>query len=158
VISPSQRPLPTQDNTTYKQKRQTSKHSAGFDPAIPATKRPQTYALDRASTGHVSLETVPILREWHKTFRCSDGSHDSPLCTYYLSWRQKSGVIDRKLNGLGKCVRTGYLSNKQADKLASVSLGTEQKHYCQTYRVITIEWAYHTPSSIKYWPDALFWK
>jgi hypothetical protein len=25
--------------------------SAGFEPAIPATKRPQTYALDRAATG-----------------------------------------------------------------------------------------------------------
>jgi hypothetical protein len=24
---------------------------AGFEPAIPATKRPQTYALDRAATG-----------------------------------------------------------------------------------------------------------
>jgi hypothetical protein len=25
--------------------------SAGFEPAIPAAKRPQTYALDRAATG-----------------------------------------------------------------------------------------------------------
>jgi hypothetical protein len=25
--------------------------SAGFEPATPATKRPQTYALDRAATG-----------------------------------------------------------------------------------------------------------
>jgi hypothetical protein len=25
--------------------------SAGFKPAIPATKRPQTYALDRTATG-----------------------------------------------------------------------------------------------------------
>jgi hypothetical protein len=24
---------------------------AGFEPAIPATKQPQTYALDRAATG-----------------------------------------------------------------------------------------------------------
>jgi hypothetical protein len=24
---------------------------AGFEPVIPATKRPQTYALDRAATG-----------------------------------------------------------------------------------------------------------
>jgi hypothetical protein len=51
VISPSQRPLPTQDNTTYKHKRQTSVPSAGLEPAIPATKRPQTYALDSAATG-----------------------------------------------------------------------------------------------------------
>jgi hypothetical protein len=30
--------------------------SAGFEPAIPATKRPQTYALDRAATG-LGIET-----------------------------------------------------------------------------------------------------
>jgi hypothetical protein len=48
---PSQRPLPAQDNTTYKHKRQTSMPLEGFEPAIPATKWPQTYALDRAATG-----------------------------------------------------------------------------------------------------------
>jgi hypothetical protein len=51
LISPSQRPLPTQDNTTYKYKRQTSVPRAGCELAIPATKRPQIYALDRAATG-----------------------------------------------------------------------------------------------------------
>jgi hypothetical protein len=51
VISPSQRPLPTQDNRTYKYKRQISMGSAGFETTIPAIKRPQTYALDRAATG-----------------------------------------------------------------------------------------------------------
>jgi hypothetical protein len=50
VISPSQRPLPTQDNTTQKHKRQTSMPSEGFEPATPATEWPQTYALDRAAT------------------------------------------------------------------------------------------------------------
>jgi hypothetical protein len=47
----SQRPLPTQDNTTYKHNRQTSMPRAVFNPAIPATERPQAYALDRAATG-----------------------------------------------------------------------------------------------------------
>jgi hypothetical protein len=42
--------LPAQDNTTYRHNRQTSIPSAGFEPATPATKRPQTYALDRAAT------------------------------------------------------------------------------------------------------------
>jgi hypothetical protein len=42
--SDQQRPLPTQDNTAYKHKRQTSMPSAGFEPTILATKRPQTYA------------------------------------------------------------------------------------------------------------------
>jgi hypothetical protein len=44
VISSSQRPLPTQENTTYKHKRQTSMPRVGFEPAIPATERPQTYS------------------------------------------------------------------------------------------------------------------
>jgi hypothetical protein len=31
--------------------RQTSMPPAGFEPAIPASERPQTHALDRAATG-----------------------------------------------------------------------------------------------------------
>jgi hypothetical protein len=35
---------------------------AGFEPAIPATKRPQAYALDRASSGiGEQFNTVTIL-------------------------------------------------------------------------------------------------
>jgi hypothetical protein len=39
--------------TTYtgQHNRQTSMPRAGFEPAIPATKRPQTYSLDCAATG-----------------------------------------------------------------------------------------------------------
>jgi hypothetical protein len=51
VISQSQRPLPTQDNTPYQHKRQTSMPWVGFKHAIPATKRPQTYTLERSDTG-----------------------------------------------------------------------------------------------------------
>jgi hypothetical protein len=40
----------TQDNTAYKHKTQTSMPRGEFEPAIPATKRPQTYALDREAT------------------------------------------------------------------------------------------------------------
>jgi hypothetical protein len=32
--------------------------AAGFEPAIPATKRPHTYALDRAATGIAIHETM----------------------------------------------------------------------------------------------------
>jgi hypothetical protein len=32
-------------------KRQTSMPPAGFEPVIPASKRPQTHALDRTATG-----------------------------------------------------------------------------------------------------------
>jgi hypothetical protein len=55
VISPSQRPLPTHDNTTYKHNRQTSMPRAVLEPATPATKQSQTYALDRAATGISTL-------------------------------------------------------------------------------------------------------
>ena len=44
----SQSPLP--DNTHNNHKRQTSFPLVGFEPAIPATYRPQTHALDRAAT------------------------------------------------------------------------------------------------------------
>ena len=37
--------------------RQTSMPAEGFEPAFPASERAQTYALDRASTGHGS--TIP---------------------------------------------------------------------------------------------------
>jgi hypothetical protein len=47
-ISPSQRPLPDNTNT---HKRQTSMPSVGSEPSIPASARPQTYALDCAATG-----------------------------------------------------------------------------------------------------------
>ena len=33
----------------------------GFEPTISAGERPQTYALDRAATGTVSLQEVPRL-------------------------------------------------------------------------------------------------
>jgi hypothetical protein len=46
----AKRPLPIQDNTTYKHQRQTSMPPAGFKPAIPATKPPKTYTLDRVAT------------------------------------------------------------------------------------------------------------
>jgi hypothetical protein len=42
VIRPPQRPLPTQDNTIYKHRGQTSMPSAGFESVIQATKWPQS--------------------------------------------------------------------------------------------------------------------
>jgi hypothetical protein len=47
VISPTQTPLP--DNTQHK--KQTSIRLAGFKPAIAASERPQTHALDGAAAG-----------------------------------------------------------------------------------------------------------
>jgi hypothetical protein len=37
---------------------------AGFEPAIPATKRPQTYALDRAATGIGVYSIGTIKLKW----------------------------------------------------------------------------------------------
>jgi hypothetical protein len=40
-------------------KRQVSMPTKGFEPAIPASERPQTHALDRVATG---IEPLPLLR------------------------------------------------------------------------------------------------
>ena len=60
VTGPKQRPLP--DNT---HKRKTSMPPTGFEPAIPASKRPQTLALDRAATG-----IGKYLNNFHKVTDC----------------------------------------------------------------------------------------
>ena len=36
---------------THKHKKQTTMSSAGYEPVIPAIKRPKTYALDRTASG-----------------------------------------------------------------------------------------------------------
>jgi hypothetical protein len=53
--------------THYKHKRRTSMFSAGFEPAIPATERLQTYALDRMVTryGTRSESKVSIFVFFH---------------------------------------------------------------------------------------------
>jgi hypothetical protein len=47
VIDQSQRPVPTQHD---KDETQTSMPPARFETAIPATERPQSYALDSTAT------------------------------------------------------------------------------------------------------------
>jgi hypothetical protein len=46
-------------HNTYK--RQTSMPTAGFEPAIPASERPQTQAIDRAATGIGDLYQSPYI-------------------------------------------------------------------------------------------------
>jgi hypothetical protein len=53
-MDPSQSPLP--HNTQHSQQIFTP--PAGFEPAIPARGRPQTYALDRATTQQSSLREI----------------------------------------------------------------------------------------------------
>jgi hypothetical protein len=74
VISPSQRPLPNLQTTNTRD--DTSRPSAGFEPAISAIKRSQAYAL--VPRGHwdrlreqILLQIcdlqVHLLSSWHKT-------------------------------------------------------------------------------------------
>jgi len=58
-IGPSQRPLP--DKTQDSQERETSMTTAGFEPAVPASGWPQTYALDRAALGSAPIFWNQIL-------------------------------------------------------------------------------------------------
>ena len=43
---------------TQQTQEQTTMSSAGYDPAIPAIKRPQTYALDRTASGIGNSRTI----------------------------------------------------------------------------------------------------
>jgi hypothetical protein len=55
------------DCTTHnKQKRRTSIAAAGFEPAIPASKQSQAYALDRTTTGIGRVSLVPT--QFHVLF------------------------------------------------------------------------------------------
>jgi hypothetical protein len=85
-MSPSQRPLPTQDNTTYKHKRQTSMPLAGFETAIPATKRPQTYALDLAATGIRGFPQYPgrIMGQYLKKFTTASSVISFSSLSHYV--------------------------------------------------------------------------
>jgi hypothetical protein len=49
------------------QKRQTSMPPAGFEPAIPASERLQTHALDRVVTG-IGETLIQLLLNWLKLF------------------------------------------------------------------------------------------
>ena len=53
---PTQRPLP---NNTQQSQDKISMNSAGFEPAIRATERPQTSDLDRAAIGTNGLNSIP---------------------------------------------------------------------------------------------------
>jgi hypothetical protein len=58
--------------------------SAGFEPATPATKRPQTYALDRAAT---------------------------EVCKYLLAYRKKTPSVNSMKNWCEKFLKTGSVQH-----------------------------------------------
>jgi hypothetical protein len=78
--------------TTHKaHKRQTSVPLAGFEPAIPASERPQTHALDRASTG-----IGPFLRIVLVKF-CRYCKIKTSRCITFVRWQHAFGW-DRSLS------------------------------------------------------------
>jgi hypothetical protein len=66
-------------NTTYKCKRQTSMPSAGFEPAIPATKRPQTYSSQSpGSASHILLSWLITLIVFARKESCAVTAMQAP--------------------------------------------------------------------------------
>jgi hypothetical protein len=69
--------------------------SAGFEPATPATKRPQTYALDRAVTevGQVQLETWKFTKNDRKLVthgerkKCYDEDVETAIRIRHMRWK-----------------------------------------------------------------------
>ena len=66
--------------------RQTSMTPVGFEPTISAGERPQTYALDRAATGHENSTVINTRNE----YRLNWPSYNISYCKkkHLLSWRQ----------------------------------------------------------------------
>ena len=78
VLSARRRDLYLTRNITPK--RQTSLPPAGFEPAIPASERPKTHALDRATAGIGSMGTVLTkFSDWKYSWHCS--YYRTPVCT-----------------------------------------------------------------------------
>jgi hypothetical protein len=70
----SDQPVAEASTYTGQHNRQTSMPRAGFERATPGTKRPQTYALDRAAIGigEWSVQNVlnTTIRLVHKVYHC----------------------------------------------------------------------------------------
>jgi hypothetical protein len=62
--------------------------SAGLEPAIPATKRPQTYALDRADTGMGVSE--------HFAYKCQQVSVDVQEKAKIMPYLSSEGKVRTK--------------------------------------------------------------
>ena len=68
-------------------KRQTSIPAAGFEPAIPASERPQTLSLDRTATG---IGNTRLCRGINSSWLCS---HHGNRCVEYLFLKNCSFVF-----------------------------------------------------------------
>ena len=74
--------------------------SAGFEPVIPASERPQTHALDRAATGIVRLQYVVnyMYAGTKKTFNmrfnaCGKSTHGAAILGHERGGTQSSVVV-----------------------------------------------------------------
>ena len=73
---------PDAETTTWQHSRKTSIPPAGFEPAVPASVRPQTHALDLATTGIGCLGLLVILNLFVgcSVFRWSCVCGKQPCC------------------------------------------------------------------------------
>ena len=108
VISPKQRPL--LDNTQHSQQR--SMPPAGFEPAVPASERPQTHVLDYAVTGTSTGTTV----------QTENIVNSISISIPWTAERRNIAVVHRKL--LWHLCAAGYLnSGMQAVSLTNSHRG-----------------------------------
>ena len=77
--------------THNNQKRQTSMHPAAFEPAIPASERSQTHALDGAATAIDSIENTGLYLT--QNFPDDPGIRITGRPLYL--WGQRSGLLWR---------------------------------------------------------------
>ena len=81
-------------------KRQTSMPTAGFEPAIPASKRPQTHVLDRAATGiglrvHILHENINQFKALRSAIKTTAPSTTAVLYVLYTSGIQPGVRVPR---------------------------------------------------------------
>jgi len=93
--------------------------SAGFEPTIPASERPQTYDLDRAATGTGCFDNTPIFRNTARLLK------KAPWCIYCPAWRQATGQrIQRITFTIAVDPRDSYSTPKQGTMIKSLHYST----------------------------------
>jgi len=108
VIGPSQRPLP--DKTQRSQ--ETLIPSSVFEPAVPASERPQTHALDRAATGTGNSGYRPT--EVQSSLYSNSANHVYTSVSSYFSFRcSYTSIIIIIISPL---VQAKYQEEKACDK------------------------------------------
>ena len=139
-------------------KRHTNIRPAGFEPAIPASERPQTYVLDRAATGIGSL--ISIRENNHKRTsrvvmnsayrvrqRMSLDHHMAPSQTPFMDRARKALIrtacvpwrtaIDRRGARLPSYTRCIKHLKPDSKELGMLTLNVEHNYVCFYYKEFT---------------------